>query len=169
MQFAVALVLALVLGVGVNAMGDIKPPHWGQCDASWSNDTVGNCNFTICESDGTLVSLSMYMAARGYGGNAGTLNAWLRDNGGYDKDCNIIWENFSGFGIVTFQGIEKLNYDTACSGLDAGHGLLGNLKAKKRCVLLTSCTGYGMYRVEDPVDHTDSYNETEIKDFVVFH
>lgn len=67
-------------------------PLFSQCDPRWGNDTMNST--TICEVGCLMSSLSMVLNEKAIliSGQAVTpqvLNAWLRDNGGYDGDNDL--------------------------------------------------------------------------------
>ena len=94
-----AVLTVVVLCVAVATAVVVRDaPFWKQCDPRWGNEAVGNCTFTICESDGSVVSLAMYLSSVGYGFNPSKLNELLLANGMYTNDCKIYWEKLGYFG-----------------------------------------------------------------------
>jgi len=167
---ALACVLAVASAANMTRRGQcINPPDWRQCGSSWSDDQLGTCSDTICSAGCAITSVSMYMAYRGYGGNPGVLNAWLRDNGGYASGCLIYWAKPDDLGFTAFQGLEHVDYGTVCSGLDAAHGIVANVNNGGHYVLLTGYDGNGNYYVNDPAGRRTTFGHDEVDVFVVYH
>jgi hypothetical protein len=57
------------------------------------------------------------------------------------------------FGKTSFQGIENADYDTICTGLKAGHGIIGNVRGGSHWVLLTGCDNNGNFYVCTPLPY----------------
>ncbi len=57
-------------------------PLFKQCDGNWGSDQLGTSSQTICQAGCLLSSIAMGLAGTGHGYNPGTLNKWLKSNGG---------------------------------------------------------------------------------------
>lgn len=81
--------------MGTPALTPVIPypmPLYKQCDSRWGNDIIETT--TICAVGCLMSSTSMALAGRsiqvaGQTSNPGTLNAWLRANGGYTQDNDL--------------------------------------------------------------------------------
>ena len=81
----------------VGANGELRFPHFMQCDDRWGEDMMGSpgpgTNHSICEQGCAMTSLSMALVGHGYqlpGGSEITpksLNVWLKANQGYHCDA----------------------------------------------------------------------------------
>jgi ABC-type bacteriocin/lantibiotic exporter with double-glycine peptidase domain len=83
-------------------------PLFKQCDSRWANDELGTSGDTICKSDCLLSCIAMGLAGTGHDYNPGTLNKWLKANGGI-SGYQIIYSKLSQIG---------LGYDGSCSSGD---------------------------------------------------
>ena len=166
--FALAC-LAVAASASNRTVRGINPPDWRQCDGSWGSDNLGTCSDTICSSGCAITSVSMFMAYRGYGGNPGTLNSWLRNNGGYASGCLIYWGKPDELGFTSFNGKQNPTYDTVCASVERGNGIIANVNGGGHYVLITSCDGAGNYNVNDPAGRRSSFSHGEVSVFVVYH
>jgi len=171
MRFVTVLALACVVAVvsAANKTVRIDPPDWRQCDDRWGGDQLGTCTDTICSAGCAITSVSMFMAYRGYGGTPGTLNSWLRDNGGYASGCLIYWAKPDELGFTSFNGMQNPDYDTVCGSVNNGNGIVANVNNGGHYVLITSCDGNGNYNVNDPAGRRTSFAHDEVVVFVVYH
>ena len=166
---AVACIAAVAAAGNNNTVIGINPPSWRQCGSSWSNDRLGTCSDTICQSGCAITSVAMFMAYRGYGGNPGSFNAWLRDNGGYASGCLIYWGKPDELGFTSFNGKQNPTYSTVCSSVNRGNGLVANVNGGGHYVLITSCAGNNVYNVNDPAGRRSTFSHGEVSVFVVYH
>ncbi len=101
-------------------------PVWGQCNNEpWANDTYDHeAGKTICDSGCALTDYAMALATAGLklpDGTAidpGTLNTWLKNNGGYDQQGFIQWrviKNYFNSSLKTFGSSDSADVDTALS------------------------------------------------------
>lgn len=72
-------------------------PLFKQCGESWSGDTMGSNGDTICQVGCLMSSISMALNAHnvsiaGRAATPGTLNAWLRANGGYVPGSSALYD-----------------------------------------------------------------------------
>eukprot|EP01105_Mastigella_eilhardi_P010067 TRINITY_DN2359_c0_g1_i1.p1 TRINITY_DN2359_c0_g1~~TRINITY_DN2359_c0_g1_i1.p1 ORF type:complete len:183 (+),score=50.40 TRINITY_DN2359_c0_g1_i1:82-630(+) len=152
-----------------NPMPEFSAVMYKQCGQSWSNDELGTCSgTTICDAGCAMCSVDMYLAYRGCSpGNPGAFNTWLKSHGGYASGCNIVWGSVGS--CVSFQGAETPSYETACSGINAGHGLILNVHDGGHYVLATGCDGANNYFVNDPGYSTTKYAHSSVVKMDVYH
>jgi len=144
-------------------------PDWRQCDSRWGSDHLGTCSDTICSSGCAITSVCMYIASRGYGGNPGTFNKWLKSNGGYASGCLIYWGKVDNLGFSSFQGLENPTYSTVCTSVGKSNGIIANVNNGHHYVLVTGCTGSSSYKVHDPAGRQTTFTHSEVKTFAVYH
>ena len=141
-------------------VSDSNAPLYKQCDSKWGGNYISSK--TICQVGCLMSSVSMGLSAHGktIGGgaiNPGTLNSWLKSNGGYQGNL-LIWGAANKFGI-SYQGQFKdvsnyaknqNSYITILNVHNGGHWVLA--------------TGYsnGVYTVNDPGYQTTSYKTSEV-------
>jgi len=141
-----------------------------QCDPSWANNELGTCgSLTICAAGCAMSSVAMILSTRGVSTNPADLNNWLRNNGGYESGCDIVWGSVDAFGKTSFQGIEHADFATICSGISAGHGIIGNVRGGSHWVLLTGCTGSDTFYVNDPGFPQNTYTYGDVLQEAVYH
>jgi len=174
MRFVNILALACVVVVASaanNTRRDLDTtPKWLQCDKRWGSDRLGTCSSdTICSAGCAITSVSMYIASRGYGGNPGSFNKWLKNNGGYASGCLIYWAKVDNLGFSSWAGIQNPTYDTVCSSLEKGNGIIANVNNGHHYVLVTGCAGSSKYNVHDPAGRRDTFSHSEVKTFAVYH
>ncbi len=78
-------------------------PLYKQCDSRWGNDQLGTSSNTICKAGCAMSSLAMGLAGIGKNYNPGTLNTWLKSNGGYVSGDLLVWGSVTKLGL-TFNG-----------------------------------------------------------------
>jgi hypothetical protein len=108
-------------------------------------------------------------AYRGWGGNPGTLNTWLRNNGGYAGGCNIYWCKVDSLGHSRCMGNQTPTYQEVCNGVGAGHGIVIHVRSGTHYVLVTGCAGNGVYYVNDPASFSSTYAHSGVSQWVVYH
>jgi hypothetical protein len=140
-----------------------------QCDSRWANDQLGTCSETVCSAGCAMSSVAMILNTKGTGHDPGSLNSWLKSNGGYASGCNIIWASVDAFGVTSFQGIETADESAICNGLSQGHGIVANVHNGGHWVLLTACAGNGVFYVNDPGYSTTTYTMADIVQEAVYH
>jgi hypothetical protein len=116
-----------------------------------------------------MTSVAMFLNRKGCPKDPGTLNSWLKSNGGYASGCNIVWGSVDKMGYSTFMGKQTPTEAEMCNGIAAGHGLIANVHNGGHWVLLTGCLGNGVFSVNDPGYSTTSYKKTDIVDLAVYH
>ena len=166
------LVIALVAALAAAEMNvtGINAPTWLQCDSKWGSNQLGTCSgTTICSAGCAITSVSMYCAARGWGGNPAKMNEYLRKNGGYSGGCNIYWAAPNKPCGISFQAVETPTYSTVCSGISKGHGLVANVNGGRHYVLVTSCAGNNVYNTHDPAHGTKQFSPGSVVRFIVYH
>ena len=74
-----------------------------QCDSAWGSNGLGvsGCGETICSVGCAMTSVAMMLND---GKNPGSLNSWLKNNGGY-SGCLIVWSAVNSLG-KTYVGKE---------------------------------------------------------------
>ena len=110
-----------------------------------------------------------YLIKQGVKKDPGSLNSWLKSNGGYASGCNIVWASVDALGVTKFQGIETASESAICSGLSQGHGIVANVHNGGHYVLLTACAGNGVFYVNDPGYSTTTYKMSDILKEAVYH
>ncbi|GAM23579.1 hypothetical protein SAMD00019534_067540, partial [Acytostelium subglobosum LB1] len=93
----IKIIIAITLLVALsNAAGPVVPfayPLYKQCDPRWGNDIIETT--TVCDVGCLMSSISMAIAGHGIeidgqSSNPGTLNSWLKSNGGYTSGNDLI-------------------------------------------------------------------------------
>jgi hypothetical protein len=140
-----------------------------QCDPAWANSQLGTCSQTICQAGCAMSSVAMILRTRGVNTNPGVFNNWLRSDGGYASGCELVWGAADKFGKTSFQGIENPSFATTCSGINAGHGIVGNVRGGTHWVLLTGCDGGSTFYVNDPGFDQSTYPFDQVLRMAVYH
>jgi len=140
-----------------------------QCDSRWGGEQLGTCSLTICKAGCAMSSVAMMLSTKGVNVNPGTLNSWLKQNGGYASGCDIYWGKVDAFGKTHFQSVETASEASICSGLSQGHGIIANVNGGSHWVLLTGCRGGGVFNVNDPGFNRNTYTMGEILREAVYH
>lgn len=63
-----------------------------QGDPKWGHDPLGNSVHNLGQVGCAMTSAAMVMRFYGIDTDPGRLNVYLRENGGYDEDNDLIWE-----------------------------------------------------------------------------
>ena len=63
-----------------------------QVDPRWSKDPLGNSVHNLGQVGCAMTSAAMVMRFYGVDTDPGRLNVYLRENGGYDEDNDLLWE-----------------------------------------------------------------------------
>ena len=141
-----------------------------QCDPSWANQELGTCGgTTICAAGCAMSSVAMILRTKGVSIDPSSLNSWLRNNGGYEGGCDIVWSAVDRFGKTSFQGIETADYATICAGIRAGHGIVANVRGGSHWVLLTGCPSSNVFSVNDPGFPSNTYTFGDVLREAVYH
>lgn len=159
------LLLVCVLAVAVWSR---SYPLYKQCDPKWGNEHLGtSATTTICKAGCAMSSVAMGLSGTGHSYNPGTLNTWLKNNGGYVSTDELVWGAVSKIGLH-FKGkyipdSGKFANSQIKSHLDAGNVVVCNVHNGGHWVLATSYSGNTIY-VNDPGFSTTSYTLSEIVD-----
>jgi hypothetical protein len=140
-----------------------------QCDSRWANQQLGTCSDTICSAGCAMSSVAMILATYGAGQNPSSLDSWLTTHGGYSSGCLINWGSVDALGYTKYMGKQSPTEAEICNGLNAGHGLVANVRNGGHWVLLTGCAGNGVFYVNDPGYSTTTYKKSDIVDLAVYH
>ncbi len=112
----------------------------------------------------------MILNTKGVNIDPGSLNSWLQGHDGYADGCDIVWGSVDAFKVVTFIAIETADYDTICSGVEAGHGIIANVRDNTHWVLITGCKGDGTtFYVNDPYFDVSTYTTSDVSQEAVYH
>ena len=149
------LIFALLLAVCLAR----SYPLYKQCDPKWGNDHLGTSANTICKAGCLMSSASMALSGCGKSYNPGTLNTWLKSNGGYSGGDLYVWTAINKLGL-TFKGF-VVNTQIK-QNLDAGNVVILNVRNGAHWVLAHGYSGDNIL-VNDPGFSTSSYNLSEIK------
>src|ERR1700733_9103864 len=82
-------------------------PLYKQCDSRWGSEGLGTSSNTICKAGCAMSSVAMGLAGIGKNYNPGTLNTWLKGNGGYVSGDLLVWGAVGKIGL-TFKGIKYI-------------------------------------------------------------
>ncbi|GMV43737.1 MAG: hypothetical protein AMXMBFR64_54530 [Myxococcales bacterium] len=104
---------------------------FSQNNTSWACNGLGTCSNTTIGTCGTktpagcaITAAAMALKARGASVNPGTLNTYLKNNGGYASGCSVYWAkvaDFDGSGGLKWKGTGSLTTVSALKSLlDAG-------------------------------------------------
>ena len=74
------------------------------------------------------------------------------------------------FGVAEFASKGQVDQGTMCQYVEAGMGLVANVRGGAHWVLLTGCeSGGAVYDVNDPDNFQAQYNYGDILEVVVYH
>ncbi len=79
--------------------GDCGWAAYKQWDSEWGSNELGTGSLTICQAGCAMSSVAMYLTTRGHHYTPGSLNVWLKDNGGYASGDLIIWSTVDSMGV----------------------------------------------------------------------
>merc|ERR1712107_215629 len=113
--------------------------------------------------------MTMIIKTKGGNYNPGTMNSWLKSNGGYASGDLLVWGAVDKLGLVDFQAIETPDMQTVISGLNACHGIIANVRGGSHWVLLTGYAGDNNFNVNDPGFNQATYPFHEMLRFAVYH
>ena len=144
------------------AAARVDAPLFKQCNATWADDLMDDK--TVCEVGCLMSSVSMALRGRaivvdGAGADPGTLNAWLRANGGYDGSNDLIESvvpRIAPDGVVVWPDdgmhtTRDLSVEDLRAYLDAGRVVILNVDAGHHFVLLVGVDDDGdTLLVNDP-------------------
>jgi hypothetical protein len=196
--------LSTLLVAGAASAAPLAIPHFEQCDPRWGADVIGtrgnaSDDSTICRVGCAMTSLAMLLAGlevptatvRPLAGSLdpGSLNAWLRRNGGYDcvdiRPDDPVCFNLVSAAVrrltpkVTFQGyvspapalsqmaaaLRPRNADQ--NPLSSEKAYLAHVHDSHHFVLVTGVTDNGV-RVLDPFFNTSFYPYANVSGALVF-
>mmetsp|Transcript_9147 Transcript_9147/g.21952 ORF Transcript_9147/g.21952 Transcript_9147/m.21952 type:complete len:226 (+) Transcript_9147:52-729(+) len=143
--------------------------YYSQCDPKWSSQELGTCSKTICEAGCAMSSVSMILKTLGVPTDPGALDHWLTTNGGYASGCEIVWGSVDRYGKTQFGGFGSITESNICAEISKGSGLVANVHSGRHWVLLTGCSGGGVFTVNDPGYNTKTYSLGEISNLAVYH
>jgi hypothetical protein len=145
--------------------GDCKPPRsyvlFKQCDSRWGSNYISTQ--TVCQVGCLMSSVSMALNARnvhlnGQEANPGTLNAWLKSNGGYSGNL-FVWGSVAKFDFH-YQG-QPTNINDIKTHFCKGNVVILNVNNGGHWVLATGLTSSG-FTVNDPGFQRSSYGFNEV-------
>ena len=147
-------------------------PLFSQCDSKWGSDLMDTK--TVCQVGCLMSSTSMAIAGSNIlipptpsNSNPGTMNTWLKSNGGYDGSNNFIEpvaEQISPSRIVwpsdAMHKTNDLPYSTIISYLQKGRIVIANVNEGHHFVLIVgySVVDNDTFIVNDPGYTRDSYS-----------
>ncbi len=128
-------------------------PLFKQCDPRWGDDVIETT--TVCKVGCLMSSIASALAGHGVlvdgeNANPGTLNAWLRSNGGYDKDNDLeegVIPKLSSRVSWTcswcgaFRNATAFSISDIAQQLELGHVIIANVDAGGHFVV---ATGYNI-------------------------
>jgi hypothetical protein len=132
-------------------------PLFKQCDPRWGDDVIETT--TVCKVGCLMSSIASALAGHGIlvdgqSSNPGTLNAWLRSNGGYDKNNDLeegVIPKLSARVSWTcgwcgaFRNATVFSIGDIAQQLEQGHVIIANVDAGGHFVVVTG------YNVTDDV------------------
>jgi ABC-type bacteriocin/lantibiotic exporter with double-glycine peptidase domain len=133
-------------------------PLYKQCDAKWGSQQIGTSSKTICQVGCLMSSASMALSGTGHSYNPGTLNTWLKANGGYASGNLFVWASINRIGL-TFKGF--IPNGNIKANLDAGNVVIVNVHNGAHWVLAYGYSGDNIL-VNDPGYSTTSYSLSQI-------
>ena len=148
----------LVFALIVALVASRSYPLYKQCDSKWGNEQLGTSSNTICKAGCLMSSVSMALAGIGKGYNPGTLNTWLKGNGGYVSGDLFVWASVNKLGL-TYVG--KVANSGIQAALNANEIVILNVHNGGHWVLATGMSG-STITVNDPGYSTSSYTLSEI-------
>ena len=102
-----------------------------------------------------MSSVAMALAGIGKSYNPGTLNNWLKANGGYVSGDLLVWGAVGKIGL-SYQG--KISNSAIASNVNANHIVILNVHNGGHYVLATSMASSTVIRVNDPGYSTTEYS-----------
>lgn len=125
-------------------------PYYAQCDPAWDDDNLGTCSSTMCGYGCAVTSLAMVYEYYGGDMNPGELNVCLRNNGGFQEGCYLIWDNACKPSGTSFLGLSG-DIDTE---LDAGYPVIVEVNTPTIYMHFVVAVGNegGTYQINDPID-----------------
>ena len=157
-----ALIFAGVLSGGCKI--NRSAPVYKQCDSQWGSNTLGSSS-TICKVGCLMSSVSSALASlgktvNGKTANPGTLNEFLRANGGYQGNL-FVWGAVSRFGL-SYQGQPTSATDIK-NHICANRVVILNVNNGGHWVLATGYDDASGYSVMDPGFSKSTYGFSEVQ------
>jgi hypothetical protein len=148
------LILALLVAVCLAR----TYPLYKQCDSRWGNEHLGTSANTICKAGCLMSSAAMALSGTGHSYNPGTLNTWLKSNGGYVSGDLFVWTSIDKLGL-TYKG--KISNTDIKKHLDSGYVVILNVHNGGHWVLAHGYSGDNIL-VNDPGFSTTEYSLSQI-------
>ena len=157
-----ALIFAGVLSGGCKI--NRSAPVYKQCDSQWGSNTLGSSS-TICKVGCLMSSVSSALASlgktvNGKTANPGTLNEFLRANGGYQGNL-FVWGAVSRFGL-SYQG-QPTSASDIKNHICANRVVILNVNNGGHWVLATGYDDASGYSVMDPGYSKSTYGFSEVQ------
>lgn len=137
-----------------------------QCDSRWANDKISTQ--TLCQVGCLVSSVSMALECRGKSVgtaiNPGTLNHWLRNNGGYSGNL-FMWGSVNKLG-VSYVG-KVYSTSEMSSYIDKGYDVILNVRNGGHWVLATGHDANNFF-VRDPGYSVSSYAKSGVREAGVY-
>jgi hypothetical protein len=136
-------------------------PLYKQCDGRWGSNSLGSR--TVCAIGCLMSSVSMALnglgkSVNGQSANPGTLNSFLKSNGGYSGNL-FMWGAVSRYGL-RYEG-QPTSSSSIKSAICANKVVILNVNHGGHWVLATGVTSSG-YTVNDPGFSRSSYTFGEV-------
>jgi len=141
-------------------------PLYKQCDPSWGSQQLGTSANTICKAGCAMSSVAMALGGIGKNYNPGTLNTWLKANGGYVSGDLLVWGAVGKLGL-SYQG--KITNAQVPANVNAGHIVVLNVHNGGHWVLATSMASGSVANVHDPGYSTTQYSTSEVVGAALYH
>ncbi|MFD2171559.1 C39 family peptidase [Tumebacillus lipolyticus] len=152
-------------------------PLFKQNASPWGTALMGGGD-TMTKSGCTVSSVAMALRHKGItiSGSAadpGTLNTWLKSNGGYSGNL-LVWGAVPKLSSkITFDGRytsgTSLSAATLRSYLDGGNkAIIANVRSGAHWVLLTNHNGGTVFNVNDPGYSTTTHNYSDFVGYGVY-
>jgi hypothetical protein len=142
-----------------------------QCDGRWGSNALAGGSKTICQIGCAMTSLSMILADNGIqaGGsvvNPGSLNTWLKSNGGYSGNL-LIWGATDKLGKCKYEGKKYSGSDyKSCKA--CGKYVILNVHNGGHWVFMEGLSG-DKYTSRDPGNSSDPlYPISDIREAAVY-
>ena len=148
----------IILSILIVACLSRTYPLYKQCDSRWGNNQLGTSSNTICKAGCLMSSAAMALLGVGHNYNPGTLNTWLKANGGYVSGDLFVWTAINKIGL-TYHG--KIANTEIKHHLDSGNVVILNVHNGGHWVLAHGYSGDNIL-VNDPGYSTSSYSLSQI-------
>lgn len=138
-------------------------PLFKQCDGKWGGNALGSSS--VCKIGCLMSSVSMALnglgkSINGQSPNPGTLNSFLKSNGGYQGNL-FIWGSVARFGL-RYQG-QPTNKAEIKKHVCANNVVILNVKGGGHWVLATGVSADGnTFYVNDPGASKSTYSAGEV-------